>query len=73
MKILTTIGSIFSSINTALDAFEKFTMNLVAQAELQRATKEYALNCAKNVPVVTPSLSDEQRKLLQEFRQEFFK
>ena len=67
MKILATIGSIFSSINTALDAFEKFTVSLVAQAELQRATKEYALNCAKNVPVVTPSLSDEQRKLLQEF------
>lgn len=80
MKILTTIGSIFSSINTALDAFDKYAdafdkyaASLAARAELQRATKEYALNCAKSIPVVTPSLSDEQRKLLQEFRQEFFK
>ena len=39
MKILTTIGSIFSSINTALDAFEKFTVSLVAQAELQRTNQ----------------------------------
>ena len=39
MKILTTIGSIFSSINTALDAFEKYVMNLAAHAELQRTNQ----------------------------------
>ena len=73
MKILTTIGSIFSSINTALDAVDKFANDLVASVELQRATKEYALNCAKSIPVVTPSLTDEEHKLLQEFFKEFFK
>ena len=67
MKILTTIGSIFSSINTVLDAVDKYATNLATRVELQRATKEYALHCAKSVPVVTPSLSDEQLKLLQEF------
>ena len=73
MKILTTIGSIFLSIEKTTEELAKYAINLKAQAELQRAAKEYALNCAKSIPVVTPSLSDEQRKLLQEFRQEFFK
>ena len=39
MKILTTIGSIFSSINTALDAFEKYANDLQARAELQRTNQ----------------------------------
>ena len=39
MKILTTIGSIFSSINAALDAFDKYANDLAARVELQRTNQ----------------------------------